>query len=230
MQPFQHTRIKVCCIASAAEAALAIRYGASAIGLVSAMPSGPGVIPEDRITEIARRIPPGVATFLLTSKQNVDEIIAQQRRCRVNTLQLVDELPEDAHRSLRAHLPGILLVQVVHITGPTSVRKAIRASRHADALLLDSGNPAAPIKELGGTGRVHDWKISRMIVEQSSLPVYVAGGLRAENVSRAINEVHPFGVDVCSGVRKDGALDEQLLSDFTKAVHEADEAARSALL
>jgi phosphoribosylanthranilate isomerase len=235
MQPFQRTRIKVCCISSVAEAALAIRYGASAIGLVSAMPSGPGVIPEDRIAEIARRIPPGVATFLLTSKQNVDEIVVQQRRCLVNTLQLVDKLPGDAYRSLHAQLPGISLVQVVHIMGPASVHEALQAARHADALLLDSGNPTASVKELGGTGRVHDWTISRMIVDQSPVPVYLAGGLRAENVGSAIKEVHPFGADVCSGVRTDGALDEQLLADFMKAVREADtvssadEAARNAL-
>src|ERR1043166_4974211 len=87
-------RVKICCIRSAAEAALAVRHGANAIGLVSAMPSGPGVIAEESIAEIAATVPPGVATFLITSRRNADSIIAQQSRCRVNTLQLCDSVEQ----------------------------------------------------------------------------------------------------------------------------------------
>ena len=89
-----HTRprLKVCCIASIDEARLAIDHGADAIGLVSTMPSGPGVIPDDRIEEIAARIPPGVSTFLLTSSREVDFIVDQQRRFGVDTIQLCDGL------------------------------------------------------------------------------------------------------------------------------------------
>jgi phosphoribosylanthranilate isomerase len=71
-------RVKICCISSPQEAELAIRSGASALGLVSEMPSGPGVISDDKILEIANHVPPGVASFLLTSKQDVASIVAQQ--------------------------------------------------------------------------------------------------------------------------------------------------------
>jgi phosphoribosylanthranilate isomerase len=148
-----------------AEAQLAIQHGASALGLVSAMPSGPGVIAEDTIAEIAARVPPGVATFLLTSLQEADAIIAQQRRCRVNTLQLCDTVGRGCHAKLRAALPGIALVQVIHVTGPESVEEAKLVAPQVDALLLDSGNQKLAVKELGGTGRRHDWRISRQIVE-----------------------------------------------------------------
>jgi len=207
-------RIKICCIRSVAEAALAIRHGAAALGLVSAMPSGPGVIAEETIAEIAATVPPGVATFLLTSRRDADSIITQQRRCRVNTLQLCDSVEPGCHAKLRAALPGIALVQVIHVPGPESVDEAMSVADSVDALLLDSGNQRLAVKELGGTGRTHDWRISRKIVESVRVPVFLAGGLTPENVQAAIHEVQPFGLDVCSGLRTDGKLDEQKVKRF----------------
>ncbi len=212
------TRVKICCIQDGLEAAVAVRHGVSAIGLVSAMPSGPGVIKEDVIAEIAPTVPPGVATFLLTSKRDAESIIAQQHRCRVNTLQLCDAVEPGCHAKLRERLPGIALVQVIHVTGPESVDEALSVAGSVDALLLDSGNQRLPVKELGGTGRTHDWRISRKIVESVRRPVFLAGGLTPENVSAAIREVLPFGVDVCSGLRTDGRLDEQKLVRFMASV------------
>ena len=209
-------RVKICCIASADEARTAISHGASALGLVSEMPSGPGVIGEDRISEIVPAVPPGVSTFLLTSKTDPDEIVAQQRRCRVDTLQLCDRLERAAHRELRRALPGISLVQVVHVTGEESLDEARDVAREVDAILLDSGRPDAPTRELGGTGRVHDWTISRRIREAVQAPVFLAGGLRPGNVRAAIEAVRPYGVDVCSGVRTDGRLDDPKLRAFMR--------------
>jgi phosphoribosylanthranilate isomerase len=197
---------------------VAVRHGASALGLVSAMPSGPGVIPDDAIAAIARTVPPGVASFLLTSRQDVPSIVEQQRRLRVTTLQIVDRLTEGSHRELRAALPGIGLVQVVHVTGPESVDEALAVAPEVDALLLDSGNPTLAVKELGGTGRRHDWRLSQKIREQAGVPLFLAGGLTPENVAEAVAEVGPFGLDVCSGVRTAGALDEAKLDRFFAAV------------
>lgn len=211
-------RIKICCISSIEEAQLAIRCGASALGLVSAMPSGPGPIPEELIAEIAAMIPPGVASFLLTSNQDAESIIVQQRRCRTNTLQLVDRISIPSYQKLRAEMPGISLVQVVHITGEESIIEAITVSEFVDAILLDSGNQSLPVKELGGTGRTHDWNLSKRIVESVRIPVYLAGGLKPENVAEAITQVQPFGVDLCSGVRTDGNLDEDKLARFFEEV------------
>ena len=211
-------RVKICCISSVAEAALAIRHGAAAVGLVSAMPSGPGVIAEETIAEIAATIPPGVASFLLTSRRDADAIIAQQRRCRVNTLQLCDAVEPGCHAKLRAALPGIALVQVIHVTGPESVVEAVAAADCVDALLLDSGNQKLAVKELGGTGRTHDWRLSRSIVEAVRVPVYLAGGLNPDNVAAAIQEVRPFGLDVCSGLRTEGRLDEDKLRRFFASI------------
>lgn len=216
------TRIKICCISSRAEAREAVDAGVAALGLVSAMPSGPGVIGEDEIARIAARVPPGVASFLLTSALDADTILAQHRRCRTSTLQLVDAVAPGTHAALREALPGIAIVQVIHVTGPESVDEAIEIARHVDAILLDSGNPGLATKELGGTGRTHDWDLSRQIRDAVEGPVYLAGGLSADNVDEAMRAVRPFGVDVCSGVRADGQLDRARLTSFVTAVVQAD--------
>jgi len=212
------TRVKVCCISSIEEARTAIRLGASALGFVSEMPSGPGVISEALIARIAATVPPPIATFLLTSRTDAAEIIAQQRRCGVNTIQFCDFLPAGTLTTLRKALPGVSLVQVIHVLDAASVEEAEEASHQADALLLDSGNQLLPIKELGGTGRIHDWTLSAEIVKKSSVPVFLAGGLNAENVADAIRAVRPFGVDLCSGVRTKGRLDEAKLENFMAKV------------
>ena len=211
-------RVKICCISSVGEAWLAIRYGASALGLVSSMPSGPGVIPESLIAEIAAIIPPGVSSFLLTSEQRTEAIIAQQRRCRVNTIQICDQITDGTYDDLRRAMPGIALVQVIHVRDESSIDEALEVAPFVHAILLDSGNPARAVKELGGTGRMHDWNLSRRIREAVKIPIYLAGGLRASNVREAIHQVGPFGLDVCSGIRSEGRLDEQKLAQFFEMV------------
>ncbi len=218
MDSARRPRVKICCIADLAEALLAIRYGASALGLVSAMPSGPGVISEEEITTIAAGVPPPIATFLLTSRQDTASIIEQQRRCRTNTLQLCDRITSGSYADLKRALPGIAIVQVIHVVGPEAVEEALQVASHVDAILLDSGNPALATKELGGTGRRHDWQVSRQIREQIPVPLFLAGGLNAGNVREAVEAVAPFGLDVCSGVRSGGRLDEQKLAAFFRAL------------
>ncbi len=216
--------IKMCCIMSRREAQTAVTAGASALGFVSKMPSGPGVIDETLIAETAATVPPGVATFLLTAEQEAEAIVEQQRRTGVDTIQLCDRLPAGAYQMLRHALSDVSIVQVLHVTSEETVLEAAAIAPDVDALLLDSGRPQATVKELGGTGRVHDWAISRRIRAASPVPVYLAGGLNAENVETAIGEVRPFGVDLCSGIRRHGKLADDLAHEFTNAVHRAADA------
>ena len=198
--------------------------GAHALGLVSAMPSGPGVIADGLIAEIAADMASAgapVQTFLLTSRQTAAGIVEQHRRCRTTTLQLVDHLPFDELARLRDALPGVRLVQVIHVSGEASLDDALAVAPWVDAILLDSGNPAAPVKQLGGTGRTHDWAISRRIREAVAAlgrPLYLAGGLNAGNVAAAVAAVRPYGVDLCSSVRSAGRLDTQRLAAFFAAL------------
>lgn len=209
--------IKVCCIASVEEAQTAIAHGASAIGLVGRMPSGPGPIADELIYQIAKAAPPPIATFLLTCETSVNEIIKHHQRTFTNTIQMVDALTEGQYDELKRQLPSVKIVQVIHVIDEASIDEAVQISEHVDALLLDSGNPKLAVKELGGTGRVHNWKLSRKIVEQSNAPVFLAGGLHASNVQQAIEEVQPFGLDLCSGVRTNGKLDVEKLEAFFNA-------------
>lgn len=219
-RPLNDVQLKVCCIASVAEAELALAHGADALGLVSAMPSGPGPIPDHDIAFIARAVRGRARTFLLTSRTVPRDIAAQVRAAGTDTVQLVDTLNEGALQELRALLPGVALVQVIHVRDAGALEQARAWAEHCDALLLDSGNPHAAIRELGGTGRTHDWAISAELVRAvAPCPVFLAGGLRADNVAEAVRTVRPSGVDLCSGVRTGGRLDETKLSAFTTALH-----------
>ncbi|MFO0604068.1 MAG: phosphoribosylanthranilate isomerase [Polyangiales bacterium] len=211
-------RLKVCCIASVEEARLAVDAGASALGLVGAMPSGPGPIDDALIAAIAARVPPPVAAFLLTSETAPDAVVAHVARCRAGVVQLVDAVAPATYEALRRALPAVKIVQVVHVVDEGAVEEACRVAPHVDAVLLDSGRPGLAVKELGGTGRVHDWSVSRRVVEACGRPVFLAGGLRADNVAEAVRAVRPFGLDVCSGVRTDGRLDAAKLRAFVAAV------------
>ena len=201
------------------EAKMAIEYGADALGLVGKMPNGPGPIPDWLIAEIVRTIHPPVASFLLTSEQSSEEIIYHVKRVDTNTVQVVDELTTGTYGDIRTALPHLKIVQVIHVTDEESIDEAVRISQSVDALLLDSGNPKAAIKTLGGTGNVHNWDLSREIVKAVDIPVFLAGGLHANNVRQAIETVRPFAVDICSGVRTEGRLDPYKLEAFIKAVH-----------
>jgi phosphoribosylanthranilate isomerase len=212
-------RIKICCISSIPEARLAVQYGTSAIGLVGHMPSGPGVITDELIFDITQTIPPPIATFLLTSYTHVIDIILHHQRVQTNTIQIVDALTEGSYLDIRQAIPSVKLVQVVHVVDESSIEECIKLSPHVDAILLDSGKPNLMVKELGGTGRTHNWKLSRKIVERINIPVFLAGGLNAKNVRKAMDEVGSFGLDLCSGVRTVGKLDEQKLEMFMKAVN-----------
>jgi phosphoribosylanthranilate isomerase len=212
------TRVKICCISSIEEGQMAVQHGADALGLVGHMPSGPGVIEDSMISAIARRTPPPIATFLLTSETSPEQVIAHQQKVHTNTIQIVDALADEDYASIRAALPGVKLVQVIHVLDEQSLEDALAVAPEVDALLLDSGNPNAATKILGGTGNTHDWDISRKIVEQAGVPVFLAGGLNARNVKAAVEYVQPFGVDLCSGVRTEGKLAPYKLDAFFSAL------------
>jgi phosphoribosylanthranilate isomerase len=210
------SRLQICCISSIDEARLAIAAGAHALGLVGEMPSGPGPIPDALIREIAAAIPPGVSRFLLSSRETADGLAEHAHIAGVDTLQIVKHIAMTEYPALRRATPGVRLVQVIHVEDDGAVVLARDYAQLADALLLDSGRPSSA--EFGGTGRAHDWRISRRIVSAVEKPVFLAGGLNAENVAEARRHVRPFGIDVCSGVRTDGALDKAKLFAFLESL------------
>ena len=211
-------RVKICCISSKKEAEMAIKLGASALGLVGDMPSGPGIIDDILIAEIVKTVPPPIATFLLTSETNSHNIIEHYKKVNTSTIQIVDALTDFGYQRIKTVLPHVKLVQVIHVIDDNSVKEAIHLSEYVDAIMLDSGNPNLEVKELGGTGRTHNWEISKEIRERLEIPIFLAGGINIENVKMAMEFVQPFGIDLCSSVRTDGDLDETKLIDFFKEV------------
>ena len=212
------TRVKICCICSTDEAKLAIQYGASAIGLVGKMPSGPGIINDELIHKIAKSTPPPIATFLLTSETDSNAIIAHHKKVNTSTIQIVDALSDRQYHLIKEELPTVKLVQVIHVLDENSVDEAIEISELVDAILLDSGNPNLSTKVLGGTGKTHNWELSKKIRENIDIPVFLAGGINKDNVIQAIDIVQPFGIDLCSSVRTNGQLDESKLDAFFNAL------------
>jgi phosphoribosylanthranilate isomerase len=221
IQTMWNIKVKICCISSPDEAKLAIQYGAAALGFVGKMPSGPGIIEDELIQSIAKTVPPPISTFLLTSETRAKDIIAHYKKTNTSTIQIVDALFNRQYDRIRKELPNVKLVQVIHVINEQSVDEAIEISTHVDAILLDSGNPNLATKELGGTGRVHNWDLSKRIKESIDIPIFLAGGINKDNVRAAIYHVQPFGIDLCSSVRTNGKLDEKKLEAFFIAIHKS---------
>lgn len=214
-------RVKVCCISSPHEARLAIDYGADAIGLVSQMPSGPGIIADSMVRTIAQETPPGVDTFLLTAYTTAVEIAGQLQACGTSTVQIVNHIDPSQYPELIKRMPMVRRVQVIHVENEQALSLIDSYSPYVHAFLLDSGRPNAAIAELGGTGRAHDWSISAEFVKRSPKPVFLAGGLNPANIADAIRQVNPYGVDLCSGVRENDSLNAPLLQAFIQSVSQA---------
>lgn len=213
-------KVKICCISSIDEAMLAIECGADVLGFVSEMPSGPGVIDDGLINEINKSVPAGISTFLLTSETSAEAIIAQHKKVNTTSIQIVDKLEQGSYEEIRTTLPGIEIVQVVHVNGKESIEEAIHVSKFVDYILLDSGNAKLQVKELGGTGRTHNWEISKEIRKAVNKPIFLAGGLKSTNIQKAVNQVQPYGVDLCSSVRTDDKLDALKLKEFFKSINQ----------
>ena len=210
--------VKICCISSIEEAKLAVAYGAKAIGLVGPMPSGPGIITDELIHAIAKTVPPPIETFLLTSETSAAAIIEHHKKVNTTTIQMVDALTDRQYQEIRAALPYVKLVQVIHVIDENSIQEAIEIAEMVDAILLDSGNPNLSTKVLGGTGKTHNWDLSKTIRQEVKIPVFLAGGINKDNVKQAIDYVQPYGVDLCSSVRTNKQLDEKKLEDFFKVL------------
>ncbi len=211
-------KVKICCISSIEEAKLAIVHGAAAIGLVGRMPSGPGIITDELINSIAKTVIPPIDSFLLTSETTAEAIIEHHNKVNTTTIQMVDALSGREYHKIREAIPHVKLVQVIHVLDEKAVQEASEIAEWVDAILLDSGNPNLSTKVLGGTGKTHNWDLSKKIRENISIPTYLAGGINKDNIRMAIDHVQPYGIDLCSSVRTNGQLDERKLEELFKAL------------
>jgi len=211
-------KVKICCISSIEEAKLAIVHGAAAIGLVGRMPSGPGIITDELINSIAKTVIPPIDSFLLTSETTAEAIIEHHNKVNTTTIQMVDALSGREYHKIREAIPHVKLVQVIHVLDEKADQEDIEIAEWVDAILIESGNPNLSTKVLGGTGKTHNWDLSKKIRENISIPTYLAGGINKDNIRMAIDHVQPYGIDLCSSVRTNGQLDERKLEELFKAL------------
>lgn len=214
----RHTfvRIKICGIRSERDLSLALAAGADAVGFLVGLDydSDDALLPETAAS-LARTVPPFVHRVIVTHRTTVDEVAELAHVVPCDAVQLHGEFPLDQVELLRLSLPSSVRVhRVVHVTGPESVPLAAEVARVADAVHLDSRTAG----RVGGTGVVHDWKLSMRIVKWVPKPVVLAGGLTPENVRDAIRAVGPAAVDVNTGVEDpEGDKDPIRLKAFVKA-------------
>jgi phosphoribosylanthranilate isomerase len=200
--------VKVCGIPSWEEADGALACGATALGFsVGLTHRADDGIGDAEARAIVRRLPAGAEAVLVTHLPDPERVAALAAFIGARTVQVHGDMALPDLRRLRALAPDMRLLKAVHVTGDDAIGRALDCAADADALVLDTRTA----DRLGGTGRTHDWSVSARIVDTvAPLPVYLAGGLRPENVAQAVARVRPAGVDVNSGVedakgRKDAA-------------------------
>jgi len=193
---------------------MAAGAGTDLLGLVGPMPGGPGVLTLDEARAIAPVVPPPARAILLTSSETAEGIVADAAHAGVTAVQVVRHIAAREARALGAS--RLHYVQVIHVEDAGALDLIDIYGTRCDAFLLDSGHPASG--ELGGTGRVHDWAVSAEFCRRAPRPVFLAGGLAPGNVADAVARVRPAGVDICSGLRRNGKLDPGLLAAFMAAL------------
>ncbi|OEK03781.1 N-(5'-phosphoribosyl)anthranilate isomerase [Roseivirga sp. 4D4] len=201
---------------------MAINTGADSLGFVCAIPTSVRTIDKQKVAEITPLIPQHIDTTVLTSATTAAEIAEHVKLTGTSSVQILAHITSEESKRLSELIPDTKRLQVIHVESEASLDLIDKYAPYVDAFLLDSGKPSLKTPEFGGTGRTHDWSISAEFVRRSPLPVYLAGGLTPENVGEAIKIVRPFGVDLCSGVRTNSALDVRKLGDFIAAVRKVD--------
>jgi phosphoribosylanthranilate isomerase len=157
----------------------------------------PGELTFKEAKQLCTALPPGAKASALTMATDVDEILKMVDAVEPDILHIstdVEDVPEPAMAALKKHLsPSIQIMKALPVGGGESLALAKRFEPFSDIFLLDTKVKNMP--GVGATGRVHNWSISRQIVQECDIPVILAGGLHADNVNKAIAAVSPWGVD-----------------------------------
>lgn len=215
------TLAKICGLTNPEDAIMAMEAGADLLGFVNAENS-PRYLTPDEIARIIHEIIPVVQTVMVTHSVEVDQILNNFEASTANVLQVHAPMTIDEYIQLKEMVP-VMIANVSVDAGlgkaTDALKKRVRAvSQVADYILLDTKFG----KEIGGTGRPYDWRIAAELKAFSEKPVIVAGGLTPLNVSAAIKQARPFGVDVSSGVESSvGIKDPAKVKAFIRAAKTA---------
>lgn len=216
----RNVRVKICGNKRVEDALEAIRLGADAIGLLV----GQEHVSRDFISplaaaSIAKQLPPFCAIALVTDITGVAEILQLVNFIGVNTLQLHGNSSPEDMKLIKKELPYLKIIKSLHIIDEASIGIGKKYIGVADAILLDSFNETK--NQIGGTGKTHNWNISRKIVDEYNTPIILAGGLSPDNVAEAIKFVRPYGVDVNTGTKgENGFKDYKKMEMFIRRARE----------
>lgn len=209
----KRTRIKICGIRTAKDALFASALGCDALGLVFFEPS-PRHVSIEQAQSICESLPAfinRVALFVNAEEKLVEDVLS---KVSVDTLQFHGDESLDYCQQFRK--PFIKALSIRDDESHDSVLSRFELFKPANSILLDKYDGAL----LGGTGECFNWNL---IPENSRKKIILAGGLDVDNVSKAIREIQPYGVDVSSGVESSkGVKDQALMEAFVSAVYKAD--------
>jgi phosphoribosylanthranilate isomerase len=213
--------IKICCIETEEDRARALQDGVTSLGFVAEGLTPPYLVSIPRAATLREGLPRRIEAVLLTAETCAETLVSQARDMDADAIQLCRPVSPQTLAHLRTALPGVRLIGVIHMGDPGGPDRAAAIAESVDIVLLDSGS--LQTSELGGTGRTHDWKESARVRDVVRGELWLAGGLRPDNVGAAITLVRPDGVDVCSGVRTNGRVDPAKVRAFVAAARESGE-------
>lgn len=215
-------RIKICGIKTEADVGIVVKSGADAAGLlVGQIHTSTDFILPSTAARLSGLLPPYITPVIVTHLVDAASILDIVKKTGVNTLQLHGGSPPEEVRKICDALPANgKIIFAVHIIKGEMVPSLQEYYPYIDAVLLDSYNLTTG--QVGGTGQIHDWKLSAQIVRTSSVPVILAGGLNPSNVEEAIRTVKPYGVDANSGLKNaEGGRDPELCKAFVENARKA---------
>ncbi len=209
----RNVRVKICGLTREEDLAVAVAAGADAVGFIVGVPSSPRNLTLEMAEMLLSQVPIFVDSVVVTAPKSIKQLVEVCEGLKPSAIQIHGKEPLDSSE-IREKIKDTRLIKTVYVTEDALNETAIEDSKMFDALLLDSFSKG----QYGGTGKVHDWTLSRQIKEAvAPVPVILAGGLKPENVKEAILKVQPYAVDVASGVElSPGVKDHEKVRAFVK--------------
>jgi phosphoribosylanthranilate isomerase len=189
-------RVKICGLTREEDLAVAVAAGADAVGFLVGVPSSPRNLTLERVETLLGQVPVFIDSVVVTAPKSIEWLGEVCERLKPSVIQIHGKEQLDsseAHKKIRC----TRLIKTVYVKEEALNEEIIEDLKTFDAVLLDSFSK----RQYGGTGKTHDWTLSKQIKEAvAPVPVVLAGGLKPENVKEAILAVEPYAVDVASGV------------------------------
>ncbi len=210
-------KVKICGITNMNDALLAAEYGADFLGFIVDIEKSEDSLSRSVARDLIMQVPLEITPVMVTYLNKASDVVELARFVKPMAIQFHADITVGEIGKIRKALPKMKIIKAVHVTGEKAIDEAKKFEDYADYILLDSKSKG----KIGGTGKTHNWNISRKIVEKCKKPVILAGGLNPENVLDAVRIVKPFGVDVNSGVKssprkKDADKMERFIAEARK--------------